>query len=333
MAPSAAETKMCSSSVAPMPLMIRRPVRSCQDRQVAAGRFSPAETHRLRLVRSYASSSSSIARYAVGAVNSTDTRCSAMAGNSCLGPACSSSRALAPARIGKTTSPPRPKVKPSGGLPAKRSSGRGPSTCAEKVSAMASTSRWKCMQPLGRPVVPEVNAISATSSAAVSAAGNGVPGAAPVRVPPSAPARVPPSARADRSSGASPPYVAIRSPGTSALARSSTARTSHSACRTRAISQIARNSCGRCWASTVTATAPAFSTASQQAASQGVVGPRSSTRLPGTTPRSPVRRWARRSTRARNRPYVQSSPDGVRKTGRSSGGPVSSSAAQFSRGG
>ncbi|MGW3462069.1 TcmI family type II polyketide cyclase, partial [Streptomyces olivaceoviridis] len=31
----------CSSSVAPMPLMTRRPVRSCQARQVAVGRFSP----------------------------------------------------------------------------------------------------------------------------------------------------------------------------------------------------------------------------------------------------------------------------------------------------
>lgn len=37
---------MCSSSVAPMPLMMRIPVASCQARQVAAGRFSPAETHR-----------------------------------------------------------------------------------------------------------------------------------------------------------------------------------------------------------------------------------------------------------------------------------------------
>lgn len=279
---------MCSSSVAPMPLMTRSPVRSCQARQVAAGRFSPAETQRLRLLTSYPSSSSSIVRYAVGAVNSTDTRCSATAGNSCLGPACSSSRALAPARIGKTTRPPSPKVKPSGGLPAKRSSERGLSTCAEKVSAIASTSRWKCMHPLGRPVVPDVNAISATSSAAVSTARYGVGDTASDAV------------RLCRSSGASPPYVVIRRPAISALARSSTARTSHSACRTRAISQIARSSCGRCWASTVTATAPAFSTASQHAASHGPVGPRSSTRLPGTTPRSPVSTWAIRSTRSRS---------------------------------
>ena len=37
-----------------------------------------------------------------------------------------------------------------------------------KQSHMASTSRWQCMVPLGGPVVPEVKAISATSSAAVS---------------------------------------------------------------------------------------------------------------------------------------------------------------------
>ena len=52
-ASSAAEMKMCSSSVAPMPLMIRSPVRSCQARQVASGRFSPADTHRLSDEMSY----------------------------------------------------------------------------------------------------------------------------------------------------------------------------------------------------------------------------------------------------------------------------------------
>lgn len=266
---------------------------------------------------SYAASSSSITRYAVGAVNSTETRCSAIAGNSCLGPACSSSSALAPARIGKITRPPSPKVKPSGDCRMKTSPTCGRSTCLEKVSAIASTSRWKCMHPLGRPVVPEVKAISATSSAAESTAGYGVSGAV----------------RCSRSSGASPPYVVMRSPGISALARSSTARMSHSACRTSAISHMVLSSCGRCWASTVTATAPAFSTASQQAASQGVVGPRNRTRLPGTTPRSSVSRCASRSTRARSVPYDHVSPFGVWNADRSSSGPASSSAAQFSRSG
>ncbi len=203
------------------------------------------------------------------------------------------------------------------GLPANTSSATGLRTCREKVSAIASTSRWKCVQPLGLPVVPDVKAIRATSSAAVGTASNGPSGAG----------------RRSRSSRESPPYVAMRRPGTSAFTRSSTQRMSHRACRTSASAQTVASSCGRCWASTVTATAPAFSTASQQAASQGVVGPRSSTRLPGTTPRSPVSRCASRSTRARSSPYVQAGPSGVRNTGRSSGWPCSSSAAQFSRSG
>src|SRR2546426_2777375 len=40
---------------------------------------------------------------------------------------------------------------------------------ARKQSHMAITSRWKCIVPFGLPVVPEVKAISATSSAAVAA--------------------------------------------------------------------------------------------------------------------------------------------------------------------
>ena len=42
----------------------------------------------------------------------------------------------------------------------------------------------------------------------------------------------------------------------------------------------------------VTATPPALITASQAAASQGLFGPRSSTRLPGTRPKSSVSTWA-----------------------------------------
>ena len=40
------------------------------------------------------------------------------------------------------------------------------------VSHVASRSRWKCMQPFGTPVVPDVNAMIATSSAAVSTGSN-----------------------------------------------------------------------------------------------------------------------------------------------------------------
>ncbi len=97
------------------------------------------------------------------------------------------------------------------------------------------------------------------------------------------------------------------------------------------------SSSGRCAASTVTATAPAFITASQQAASQGVVGPRSSTRLPGRTPRRPVSAWAIASTCSRSRPYVHTRPLASWNAGRSGPSramvPSSSSAPQFSRSG
>ena len=72
----------------------------------------------------------------------------------------------------------------------KTSSGRGLIMYLEKVSAVASTSRWKCMATFGWPVVPEVDASMATSSAAVSTAVN-VPSLA--------------AHRAVRSSGPSPP--------------------------------------------------------------------------------------------------------------------------------
>ena len=49
---------------------------------------------------------------------------------------------------------------------------------------------------------------------------------------------------------------------------------------------------GRSSAIVVTATPPALITASQAAASQGLFGPRSSTRLPGCRPKSSVSTWA-----------------------------------------
>lgn len=97
------------------------------------------------------------------------------------------------------------------------------------------------------------------------------------------------------------------------------------------------SSSGRWVASTVTATAPAFITASQQAASQGVVGPRSSTRLPGRTPSRSVSACAIASTCARSSPYVHTGPLASRTAGRSAPSramvPSSSSAPQFSRSG
>jgi hypothetical protein len=178
-------------------------------------------------------------------------------------------------------------VKASGGVPVNTSSGPGCSTRAENVSAIASTSRWKCMVALGRPVVPEVNAISATSSAAVSAA-----------VKPSGLA----SASAVRSPGCPLPYRTTGSPGISALSRSQVNRWSQSASAGRAISAMAASSPARSSGIVVTATAPALITPAQHATSQGLFGPRSSTRLPGTMPKSSV------STCATRLAAVSSSP-------------------------
>src|SRR5258706_15092795 len=80
----------------------------------------------------------------------------------------STSAVLAPKRSGKHSSPPRPKVKASGGEPMKTSSCAGFRQERGKQSHIAITSRWKCIVPLGFPVVPDVNAISATSSAEVA---------------------------------------------------------------------------------------------------------------------------------------------------------------------
>ena len=181
---------MCSISVEPIPSMIRSPVASWKLSHTARGSVSPAETQRRRLPSAGALPAATIARYAVGAVDSTVAPCSAIASASRSGVARSSNRVAAPARNGKISSAPSPKVNASGGVPTNRSSGVGFSTCFENVSATASTSRWKCVVALGWPVVPEVKASSTTSSAAVGTAANGWAYAA---------------ARVVRSSAASPP--------------------------------------------------------------------------------------------------------------------------------
>ncbi len=80
----------------------------------------------------------------------------------------STSTVDAPTLIGNSSKPPNPKVKASGGLPMKMSSGFGRSTCGGQQAQAAITSRWKCIVPLGVPVVPEVKAIRQVSSAAVA---------------------------------------------------------------------------------------------------------------------------------------------------------------------
>ena len=73
---------------------------------------------------------------------------------------------------GTAPAPPSPNVNASGGVPEKTSSGAGRRTWRANVSQHASRSRWKCTQPFGVPVVPEVKAMIATSSAAVSTGSN-----------------------------------------------------------------------------------------------------------------------------------------------------------------
>ena len=106
------------------------------------------------------------------------------------GVACSASSAHAPARSGKTTSMPRPKVKASGAVQATTSSGASRRAWRPNVLSIDRMSRWKCIVIFGTPVLPDVGASSATSSAAVATLVNSPDLAA---------------ARAVRSSGASPP--------------------------------------------------------------------------------------------------------------------------------
>ena len=161
---------MCSSSVEPMPSMMRSPLASNHSWLVAAGSASPADTHlrRLGAGQGWPCSDSAIARHEVGAVNITvaPKRCTPAISS---GPDTRSISAVdAPTLSGNSSSPPRPKVKASGGLPMKMSSAVGRSTWGGQQAQAAITSRWKCIVAFGRPVVPEVKAIRQMSSAAVS---------------------------------------------------------------------------------------------------------------------------------------------------------------------
>ena len=142
------------------------------------------------------------------------------------------------------------------------------------------------MVALGLPVVPEVNAIMATSSAAVATEAKS-PGFWPARLV--------------RSPGWSPPYGTTGRSGRPVV-RSQVKRWSHRARVGLAISPMVASSVARSSGMVETVTAPALTTPSQQATSHGLFGPRSSTRLPGTMPKSSV------STRATWLATVSTSP-------------------------
>ncbi len=220
---------------------------------------------------------------------------------SSAGVAFSTSTVDAPAWSGNSSTPPRPNVKAYGGVPVNTSSGDGRSTCREKVSQIASTSRWKCMVAFGRPVVPEVNASSATSSAEVATSSwvVGWPSRRALR-----PVSVPNSTTRTPRSPDSPSVP-------------STNRASTSARSSRAISWMVASSPGRSNGIVVTATAPALSTPNQHAVSHGLLGPRNSTRLPGTMPSPSTSAWATRFAAASRSAYDQVSVPGACRHGRS----------------
>ena len=224
-----------------------------------------------------------IARYEVGAVKSTVARCATSASSSSFGPAFSSSTVEAPTCIGNSVSPPRPKVKASGGLPMKTSFSSARSTCSGKQTQLAITSRWKCIVAFGWPVVPEVKASRQVSSAAVSTLANGASWRA---------------ISASRPSGVGSPKQTTRcSTGVTGSSISSSPRSfwSQSAKSTWPFSTICFSSLARSIGMVATAMPPAFITANQQATSIGLLAERSSTRLPGTRPQSFTSTWAMRS--------------------------------------
>jgi hypothetical protein len=279
--------KMCSISVAPMPSMISMPVASFHSARVAAGSASPADTHLRRLDRSWPCASPAIARYEVGAVNSTLARCAVIAASSASGAAFSRSSVAAPIDSGNSKRPPSPNVNASGGLPVKRSSGLAFRVERGQQSQAAIASRWQCTVPLGTPVVPEVNAISATSSALVSTLRK----SSALR-----------AARASSPAAASVPQQATcasEGDAVRAASRSAARRASHSACDTCDLPITVASSPARNSGIVATAMAPAFITANQHAAIGGPFGPRKSTRLPGTTPRSSTSTRAMRLACAR----------------------------------
>ena len=215
-------------------------------------------------------------------MNRQVTRFSSTALSKIGGDADSSSNAQAPKRRGKISRAPSPKVKANGGLPAKMSAAVGCTIAAQKESAIASTSRWKCMVAFGLPVVPEVNASMQTSSAAVSTGMWTLEASA---------------TNCSRSSGSAPPNTSVSPAKLATPDHSSTNRWSTNANCTCAMSTIFSSSPVRNSGIVVTTTAPIRTTASQVTASHGLLGPRRSTRFPGTTP-SATKTLAVRCTRS-----------------------------------
>ena len=171
---------MCSISVEPIPSMILIPVASCHACQVASGSGSPAGTPIVAVTRRRPGTDpASIARSAVGAVEEhrrsiTRDRGQQWRRDSTF----SNSREAAPIRSGKITREPNPNVKAERGRAREEVVIDRPDSMSalERVGHRQSVARWKCIVAYGRPVVPDVKANSATSSAEVEGELGGLAG-------------------------------------------------------------------------------------------------------------------------------------------------------------
>jgi hypothetical protein len=138
---------------------------------------------------------------------------------------------------------------------------------------MIRISRWKCIVPLGTPVVPEVKPRSATSSRPVFTASNCTGFVSAIRSSSASWLAVPSKPTTVSSVRLSLAQVTI----------SSISLVSHSATLTSALSTILASSPARSIGMVLTTTAPAFVAASQAATIAGLLAERISTRLPGFT--------------------------------------------------
>ena len=164
----------------------------------------------------------------------------------------------APKRNGNSTAAPSPNVNAIGGVPLKTSDGCGSRISRANVSHDASRSRWKCTQPFGTPVVPDVNAMIATSSAAVSTGSN-----------------EPRSGRSSSTRTSSSPTSPARSRATIA-------------CETCAFSTTLAISPARSSGIVATTIPPANRMPNHAAIASAVFGECSSTRVPGSMPSEPA---------------------------------------------
>jgi hypothetical protein len=187
--------------------------------------------------------------------------------------------------MGNSSSPPNAYVNASGGVPMKMSSLVGRRMWRGKQSAQARMSRCVCIVPLPRPVLPEVKAMMAMSSAAVSQFTNV--------------ADLPCMSDSRASVAFELKWITrvfFRGDPSSWLRNacwhSVAFRVSQSASVICALSAIAISSRQRSSGAVFTATPPALMTANQQATSRGEFGARNSTRFPGTTSRSSIRTCA-----------------------------------------